>query len=142
MKQVFYHYTEWEDFKSGMYNEDKNGREERVREAVVLLSSLGLCREQMTRVTHEWRRATEQNLTNPSINYQAFLGQAACAIWRGIHEDETREAWGRLTDFQRYAANKVADAVYAEWRERYERETEPFWQMSLFEVTDEKGTGD
>lgn len=133
MKQRFYHYTEWEDFQSGMYNEDKEGREERVRLAVHLLSSLGLCREQMTRVTVEWPKAVEQNLTNPSINHQAFLGQAACAIWRGVHEDETREAWGRLTEFQRYAANKVADAVFEEWRERYERATEPYWQLSIFD---------
>lgn len=133
MRQKYYHYTLWEDFQHGMYDEDKDGREERVKKAVEILTNPELCFQQMTRVTKEWRVATEQNLTNMSINHQAFLGQTACAICAGVHEDETREAWGRLTNEQRYRANKIADAVFMEWRRRYEKETEPFSQMSLFE---------
>lgn len=113
MKQKFYHYTMWEDFQNGMYNEEKEGRAERVQQAVSLLSDLPLLYVQMSRVTHEWRYATEQNLTNNGINHQAFLGQTACSIWKGIKEDETREAWGKLTCEQRYAANRVADKVFS-----------------------------
>lgn len=132
MKQQYYHYTTWEDFKNGMYNEDKEGREERIQKAVELLTNEGLCYEQMVRVTKEWKYATEQNLTNMSINHQAFLGQTACSIWCGIHEDETREAWGRLTNIQRYRANKIADRVYEEWQREYTK-GEPNYQISLFD---------
>ena len=111
MKQKFYHYTMWEDFQNRMYDEVKEGRQDRVKQAVYLLSNTSLLYEQMTRVTKEWKYATEQNLTNASINHQAFLGQTACNIWQGIKEDETREAWGILTCEQRYKANKVADRV-------------------------------
>jgi hypothetical protein len=124
----------WEDFKNGMYDEIKDGRQERVKEAAALLSDTDMLYEQMTRVTHEWKYATEQNLTNASINHQAFLGQTACNIWRGIKEDETREAWGILTCEQRYKANRVADRVYKEWCQRYEREHDTCYQLTLADL--------
>ena len=133
MKQKYYHYTMWEDFQNGMYDEVKEGRSDRVKQAVALLSNTDLLYQQMTRVTKEWKYATEQNFTNASINHQAFLGQTACSIYQGIKEDETREAWGRLTNDQRYKANKVADRVYSEWRREYIKANEPFYQMSLFD---------
>lgn len=134
MKQKFYHYTMWEDFQNRMYDEVKEGRQDRVKQAVYLLSNTSLLYEQMTRVTQEWKYATEQNLTNASINHQAFLGQTACNIWQGIKEDETREAWGILTCEQRYRANKVADRVFEEWKAQYERKYESSYQMSLSDL--------
>lgn len=134
MKQKFYHYTMWEDFQNRMYDEVKEGRQDRVKQAVYLLSNTSLLYEQMTRVTQEWKYATEQNLTNASINHQAFLGQTACNIWQGIKEDETREAWGILTCEQRYRANKVADRVFEEWKAQYERKYESNYQMSLSDL--------
>lgn len=134
MKQKFYHYTMWEDFQNRMYDEVKEGRQDRVKQAVYLLSNTSLLYEQMTRVTQEWKYATEQNLTNASINHQAFLGQTACNIWQGIKEDETREAWGILTCEQRYKANKVADRVFEEWKAQYERKYESNYQMSLSDL--------
>lgn len=134
MKQKYYHYTMWEDFQNRMYDEVKEGRQDRVKKAVYLLSNTSLLYEQMTRVTQEWKYATEQNLTNASINHQAFLGQTACNIWKGVKEDETREAWGILTCEQRYKANKVADRVFEEWKAQYEGKYEPSYQMSLSDL--------
>lgn len=137
MIQKFYHYTKWEDFQNGMYDEVKDGRGERVKKAVNLLSDTQELYKQMTRVTTEWKYATEQNLTNNSINHQAFLGQTACSIWQGIKEDETREAWGYLTNEQRYKANRIADKVFEEWQNRYRRETEGHYQLSLSDLEQE-----
>ena len=134
MKQVFYHYTQWEDYQNGMYNEQKEGRAHRVKLAVCLLSDPVELYKNMKRVTEEWKHATEQVLTDMSVNHQAFLGQAACNIWSGIKEDETREAWGMLTNEQRNKANAIADMVDEEWRRKYTN----LYQPSLFEVTDEK----
>lgn len=131
MKQVWHHYTKWEDFQNGMYNEVKQGRKQRVLQAAQILSDTELLYVYMKRVTQEWKYATEQNLTNMSINHQAFLGQAACNIGAGIKEDETREAWGLLTNEQRYAANKVADKVDLEWRNEYLKDKSGY-QFSLF----------
>lgn len=134
MIQRFYHYTMWEDFKNRMYDEVKDGRADRIKKAIKLLTDTKTLYAQMTRVTNEWKYATEQNLTNASINHQAFLGQTACNIWQGIKEDETREAWGHLTCEQRYRANKVADQVYKEWRQRYEKQNGECYQLTLSDM--------
>lgn len=134
MKQRFYHYTKWEDFQNGMYDEEKEGRKQRVQKAVELLSNTDELYKAMTKVVTEWKYASEQNLTNQSINHQAFLGQSACNIYYGIKEDETREAWGLLTNEQRYKANRVADTVYDEWKFKFERENEEYFQMNIFEM--------
>lgn len=133
MKQVYYHYEEWEDYQNGMYNEVKEGRTERIAKAIELLTNETLCYKFMTRVTKEWTHATEQTFTNPLINHQAFLGQTACNLYAGVKEDETREAWGHLTNIQRYRANKIADRVYNEWKDDYIKKHEGFYQVSLFD---------
>lgn len=133
MKQVFYPYTVWEDFKNGMYDENKEQRNERIILAVELLSNPQKLYHAMKRVTTEWPYATAQVLTDPNMNHQAFLGQAACNISKGCKEDETREAWGRLSNNQRYKANKVADQVDTEWYNEQTRGNE--YQLSFFEVT-------
>lgn len=130
MKQKFYHYTMWEDYQHGMYDEVKEGRKERVQKAAYLLSNPELLFEYMTRVANEWKYAAEQTFTNPSINHQAFLGQTACNLYAGIKEDETREAWGQITNEQRYEANKVADKVYENWVKQHER-AEGEYQMTF-----------
>ena len=132
MKQVFYHYTLWEDFKNGMYDEIKEGRTTRIEQAIYLLSNTELLYKYMKKVTVEWKYATEQNLTNMSMNHQAFLGQTACNIYAGIKEDETREAWGYLTNKQRYEANKIADLVDYEWKREYLK-NQPNYQISMFD---------
>ena len=121
MKPIYYHYEMWEDYQHGMYNENKEGREERVLKAIELLTDLDLLYEYMKKVSVEWKHAVEQQLTNARANPQSFLGQTACCLYAGVHEDETREAWGRLTPEQRYNANAIADRVAKEWREEYEK---------------------
>lgn len=133
MKQVFYHYTLREDFQNGMYNENKDGRAQRVQQAAQILSDIDLLYVCMKRVTMEWKIATEMELTNPNVNHQAFLGQSACNIYAGIKEDETREAWGLLTDDQRRKANKVADRVDTEWSAQYMKDKDGY-QFTFYEV--------
>ena len=129
MKPIYHHYETWEDYRNGMYNEDKNGRRERVERAKEILADTDLLYRCMKRVTTEWTHATEQNLSNNIYGHRSFLGQTACNICAGIKEDETREAWGLITEEQRREANKVADRVIEEW----EKEQAGQHQMSLFE---------
>ena len=130
MKPVYHHYTKWEDFQNGMYNEEKEGRRERVLQAKELLRDTDNLYIQMKKVSEQWKYACEQTFTQ-NFNHQAFLGQCACNIYAGIKEDETREAWGLLTNEERYAANKVADIVYDEWLTEYEKSQDKY-QTSLF----------
>lgn len=129
MKRIFHHYSLWEDFHAGMYDESKDGRKERVKKAAFILGTPEICREAMEKVVSEWQRATEYNLSNAEINRKAWLGQAACSCYAGIHEDETREAWGIMTEPQRIEANRIAASIIKAWVYVREREENP--QMTL-----------
>lgn len=115
INQIFHPYWLWEDFKNGMYSENKEGREERIQEAIKMLSNKYLCMWWMGKVVHDWTYACEQKLTSPSTNKIAWLGQAACSYYAGVHEDETREAWSRLTDDIRNKANEIAEQTIETW---------------------------
>lgn len=131
MQRIFYHFSLWEDFLAGMYDESKDGRKERVHKAAYILGTPDICREAMEKVIAEWQIATEYNLSNAEINRKAWLGQAACSCYAGIHEDETREAWGIMTEAQRIEANKIAAQIIKRWLQERERAETP--QMDMFD---------
>lgn len=130
MQRIFHHFSLWEDYHAGMYNENKDGRQERVRKAAEILGTPDVCRAAMEKVVTEWEKATEYNLSNLEINRKAWLGQAACSCYAGIHEDETREAWGIMTEAQRIEANRIAAAIIKKWQVAREREEDP--QIDMF----------
>ena len=115
IEQRFHHYEEWEDYQCGMYDELKEGRANRVELAQTLLSSQRICERWMREVKKRWRIACEQVFSNPQVNRKAWLGQAACCLYAGVKEDETREAWWLLTDGEREAANAIAETIISEW---------------------------
>ena len=39
MERIFHHYSKWEDFHAGMYDESKDGRKERVQKATFILGT-------------------------------------------------------------------------------------------------------
>lgn len=130
MQRVFHHFSLWEDYHAGMYDESKDGRSERVQKAAEILGTPDICREAMEKVVSEWIISTEYNLSNLEINRKAWLGQAACCCWAGIHEDETREAWGIMSQEQRIEANRIAAEIIKRWQSKREREEDP--QIDMF----------
>lgn len=131
MERIFYHYSLWEDYHNGMYDECKQGRQERVKKAVEILGTPELCKKAMERVVNEWTIATQYNLSNAEINRKAWLGQACCALYANIHEDEVREAWGLLTNEQRKQANLIAYQIIKDWIYKYEKKHSN--QITLFD---------
>ena len=136
MKQVFHPYQTWEGYKSGMYEPNKLGRDDRVMAAKQLLSNPEALKREMIRVTIEWPIETEHVLTDASISHRAWLGQSACNIYSDVKEDETREAWSYLTNKQRKDANSMADAVDRQWRENYESEGKKK-QLAFFDISED-----
>ena len=124
MERIFHHYELWEDYHAGMYDECRDGRPERVAEAARILGTPSLCRTAMEKVVQDWKISTEYNLSNAGINRKAWLGQAACCCYAGIHEDETREAWGIMTERQRVKANQIAADIIRKWLRLQECEAE------------------
>ena len=130
MDRIFHHYNKWEDYHAGMYDESKDGRKERVLRAAAILGTPDVCRTAMEMVVASWNISTEYNLSNAEINRKAWLGQAACSCYAGVHEDETREAWGLMTEAQRIEANRIAADIIKSWLR--EREKEESQQLTLF----------
>lgn len=120
MEQKFHPYYEWECYQSGMYDELKEGRTHRVELAINLLSNCMNLHLFMKEVTVRWKVSCEHTFTNTSLNRKAWLGQAACHLFAGVKEDETREAWRYLTDEQRKVANATADKIIKGWVVEYE----------------------
>ena len=117
MERIFHHYEKWEDYQCGMYDELKDGRECRVELAKNLLANAPLCEKFMREVVKRWKCACEQVFTNTNVNRRAWLGQAACCLYAGVKENETREAWWQLTEDERNLANEIADKVINDYEE-------------------------
>lgn len=72
----------------------------------------------MKRAVHEWPNSTAAALTTPSLNYQAWMGHAGCAIELGSPEHLTRQGWRLLNAEEQDAANAAASRVIGYWREQ------------------------
>lgn len=142
IEQKFYRYELWEDFKSGMYNPPCTSRidtgestEDRIQKAIDCLSNPDICRKYMQKVVSEWQIATKEVLTNPESNGRAWLGQCACFMYGGCHDEETRKAWVLLSPAVQKTANSIADEVIYEWLAEYSKQC-PNYQLSIFDLFD------
>ena len=119
MKQICYPYTEWEDYAAGMYNiPTKPYREGLVEACVQLLSDEKEFYKILLQVLDEWTLSGHTHLSNPAINRQAWLGQAACCYKYKAEELVTREAWSRMKPIDRLVANSIADKITGIYEEK------------------------
>lgn len=102
-----------------MYDELKEGRDCRIELAKGLLSNPALCERFMREVVKRWKCACEQVFTNPANNRRSWLGQAACCLYAGVKENETRQAWWLLTEQEQNKANEIADIVIADYEKAH-----------------------
>ena len=91
----------------------------------------------MKRVIKAWPRTMINSLTNKGINRRAFLGHCACTFEFNCPEYITRMAWKRLTNDQRYLADKVAQETINKWCVDYEEKNRGIYkdvgEQMLFE---------
>ncbi len=98
LKKIYHPYYKWEDYKNGMYKLKIKNMETKIGLSLSLLSSPDDLYKSMMGVTIEWIYSTEHNLTDVSINRQAWLGQAACCYNHKAPEYITRISWGLLNE--------------------------------------------
>lgn len=134
IKQAFYRYEMWEDYQSGMYNPSSD--DTMINRAVELLSNEFLCKTHMQKVVSEWPIATAEVLTNPESNGRAWLGQCACFLYGGCHDEETRKAWVLLKPSAQKKANKIADEVIKNWLTGYSKRC-PNYQLHISDLEEE-----
>ncbi len=122
MKRLFEKYTEWEDYKNGMYEMYKTEDEDLIRKSVYLLTNSVLFLEACKSVIKDWKITTSVHLTNNTINKKAWIGQASCNYLYKVPELLTRVAWGKLTKRQQETANQIAETVINSYLNNLENE--------------------
>lgn len=116
MKQLFHHYTHWEDYQSGMYRKASASEEEYlIAKAVDILRTPQCCYDAMKAVAREWKLSCEEQFTNKAQNRLAWLGWAACSYAANVPYKMTCQAWKRLSDQERAIANALASTVITLW---------------------------
>lgn len=116
MQRKWHPYTDWEDYKAGMYGISDRVMDERAASIDLLRNAAGL-RDAMADAVLAWPIAAEHNLTDTGSNRRAWLGQAACCHAHGATQFATCSAWWELSDDERAAANAAADSVIHQWEQ-------------------------
>lgn len=120
MKQIYHHYTNWEEWENGMWRKVSNEEHDiYLKKAIKFTGNAKLYGNFMMKVIEQWPISCEQNLTNISINRQAWIGHAACCIAINCPENITREAWWHLSERQQNEANRKADFAIKTWENKY-----------------------
>jgi hypothetical protein len=115
VRRVWHPYTDWEDYRAGMYGPAKDFMRERGLSIDLLRDATGALPDAMMDAVLAWPIAAEHNLTDTGSNRRSWVGQAACCLAHDATEFATCSAWWELSDDQRDAANAVADTVIARW---------------------------
>lgn len=116
MKRVYHPYWRWEDYLHGFYDNCSGSlKESLIQKGIEMFNSKKLTRENMFRVVNEWKYSCEHNLTNPSMNQIAYIGQAACCIYASIPSTVTMELWNMLSKDVQQRANKDAQDALNHW---------------------------
>jgi len=111
-ERIYHRYELWEDYKCGFYdNISGKNKEELVKKVIEMFSNSKLTSEYMNKVINNWKYSCEHNLTNPSLNKVAYLGQAACCIYAGVPSSITMEAWHLVSKENRNNADNIAKEI-------------------------------
>ena len=123
MKRIYHHYKKWEDYQHGLYTKttgkDEKHDEVLTKQCASLLSDQNWFFRIAREMIHNWPNSADVNLTNPSRNKQAWIGQASCCYALGAPEFITKFAWNQLSPLQRIEANKTADVIIKMWLESH-----------------------
>ena len=83
-----------------------------------MFNSKELTTKFMNEVIETWVYSCEHNFTNNSINQIAYLGQAACCIYKEIPSTVTMEAWSLLDIKIRDQADSIALKTIKKWKQK------------------------
>ena len=122
IKRVFHRWEKCEEYKTNMWRAvPPECRDDYVAKSRQLMLDCDAFELAMRKAVDEWPFSCEAALSASTMNHQAWIGHAGCAIAHNAPEDLTRQAWRTLTKEQQDAANAAADRAIAYWRENYIR---------------------
>ena len=131
MKQRYHKYTEWEDYKNGMYD-SSNIRLEFVELSKNLLSNPKEFKRIGVEMFRDWLKASQNHLTNKNSNRRSWIGQAACSYKHNSTESETRKAWNELETNTKIKANLIADEIIKQYEAEYYKLYKDLGEKMLF----------
>lgn len=114
-KQIFHHFSKWEDYKAGFYETTCEDIQAHIKKSIELLSNQKEFYKYAKMIINEWKYSCEQNLTDPSLNKIAYIGQSACCIANRTPAFVTRLAWSYIEEENQKKANKTAKKILKEW---------------------------
>lgn len=109
MERVFHRYEKWECFNDGFFSNSIDDKENLKQHVVELFTDPAETEKQMNLVIDKWPHSCEHNLSNPSMNRIAWLGQAACCLYAEVPFKITMEAWSMVPKEFRDIADSIAD---------------------------------
>jgi hypothetical protein len=112
--EIWHPYWILEEFKTNMWGNVTN-RKNWLEKAIEFTSNHELYGSWMIKVTEQWPRSCEHNLSKGG-DKRAWIGHAAVALAIDCTESIVREAWGHLTPVQQELANKQAEIAIEKWR--------------------------
>ena len=131
IKQIFHPYEKWEDYKNGMWRKVIPSEEaDFLTKAIAFTGDHILYGSWMMKVIVAWPIACEHNLSDCSINREAWVGHAAVSLAIDCPEYITRQAWWKLTEKQQNDANDQADRAIRQWEINHIKRNAP--QLILF----------
>lgn len=120
IKRVYHHYLKCEEYRSKMWKScSLVEKDVLIKKSADLLRSADDFTVATKMVIDEWPISCEANLTASTMNHQAWLGAASCALIVDVPEDITKLAWKTLSKEQQDVANGIADQAYSYWKEKY-----------------------
>jgi len=122
MDRVFFHYKYWEESDCDFHNNAGKSATEAFRNDILfVLADVGNCEKYMEKVLSEWKNSCIHNLTNPSLNKVAWLGQSACSIYNKVPATATMSTWSSIDKTDRDNADEIAKRLIKAWEFDYEK---------------------
>lgn len=120
MNRVWFHHSELEETRCGMWRIVRGEERKRNAEAAAeLMRDVASFEAAMRRAIDEWPNSCAHNLTVEASNRLAWLGHAGCLLGVNSPEENTRCGWHMLTAEEQCRANRAAQRVLEGWSEVY-----------------------
>ena len=116
LNRIYHPYWVWEDYKAGFFDNVSGANKKiLIDKAIEMFNSREETEKQMMFVIDNWKYSCEHNLTNPSMNKIAYIGQAACCVYAGVPSLLTMDAWNKLSKEVQDRSNRIAEVILNEW---------------------------
>ena len=112
MERIYHRYEFWECYKNGFYNNKTKYNNDELYDLVIeFFNNTIIVDLYMNKVINEWIYSCEHNLTNISLNRVAWLGQAACCIYKNIPYKNTMDTWKYIDKNKQIIACEIAEKI-------------------------------